>query len=42
MDANGEAIEAVLMQGGHPAAFESKKLDHTHQDYLSYEQGSGQ
>ena len=26
-DASGEAIGAILMQGGHLVAFESKKLD---------------
>ena len=29
MNANGEAIGVVLMQGGCCVAFESKKLDHT-------------
>ena len=37
-DASGNAIEAVLMQGGCPIAFESKKLDRAHWNYLAYKQ----
>ena len=36
-DASGEAIGAVLMQGGRPVAFESKKLDRTQRNYSAYE-----
>ena len=32
MDANGEAIEAVLMKGGYIVPFESKKVDCTQQN----------
>ena len=33
-DASGNAIGAILMQGGHPVAFESKKVDRAHQNYF--------
>lgn len=36
-DASGEAIGAVLMQGGRPVTFESKKLDRTQRNYSAYE-----
>ena len=36
IDASGDAIRAILMQGGCPIAFESKKLDRTPQNYLAY------
>ena len=36
-DASGEAIGAVLMQGGCLVAFESKKLDRTQRNYSAYE-----
>ena len=36
-DASGDAIGAVLMQGGCLVAFESKKLDRAQQNYLAYE-----
>ena len=36
-DANGEAIGAVLMQGGRLVAFESKKLDRMQRNYSAYE-----
>ena len=37
MDASGEAIGVVLMQGGRAVAFKSKKLDCTQRNYSSYE-----
>ena len=36
--ASGDAIGAVLMQGGRPFAFKSKKLDRAQQNYSAYEQ----
>ena len=38
INANGEGIGAVLMQGGHLVAYENKKLDHTQWNYSAYEQ----
>ena len=36
-DASGDAIGAILMQGGCPTAFKSKKLNRAQQNYLAYE-----
>ena len=36
-DASGEAVGAVLTQGGRPVAFESKKLNRAQRNYLAYE-----
>ena len=35
---SGEAIRAILMQGGHPVAVESKTLGRMQWNYLAYEQ----
>lgn len=37
MDASDYAIEGVLMQHGHPVAFESKKLNNKEHRYLAHE-----
>ena len=37
MDANGDAIGMILMQGGRPIAFKSKKLDRARRNYSAYE-----
>ena len=37
MDASGETIGVVFMQGGRLVAFESKKLDRALRNYLAYE-----
>ena len=37
IDASGEAISAILMQGGRLATFESNKLDHMQWNYSAYE-----
>ena len=35
-DASGDAIGTIMMQGGQPVAFESKKLDRTQRNYSAY------
>jgi hypothetical protein len=37
-DASGEGIDAVLMQGGHPIVFESRKLSQPERLYSIYEE----
>ena len=40
-DASGEAIGAILMQGGCPVAFESKKLNCVQRNYAAYKRVAG-
>ena len=36
INANGKEIASILLQDGKPIAFESKKLNHAHQNYSTY------